>query len=147
MPIGVVRGNAVDMEAPQKWDSLIVTNYPHDIKTNDEAEDALKLYRKILSKQPDKSVTIVTLGFLTNIANLVQSKPDEFSPLSGRALVTKKVKNLVCMAARFDGEMGTLQEFNVVKDSAASKVAFDNWPTPILFSGFEIGEKILPACL
>lgn len=33
IPIGVVRGNAVDMEAPQKWDSLIVAKYPqYEIK-------------------------------------------------------------------------------------------------------------------
>lgn len=142
LPIGVVSGNAPDMEAPQKWDSLIVANYPADIKTNDQAEDALKLYRRILSKQPDKSVTIVTVGFLTNMANLLQSPPDEFSTLSGKALVAKKVKQLVSMAARFDSEMGSFKEFNVVKDSVASKVTFDSWPTPILFSGFEIGAKI-----
>lgn len=143
IPVGVVRGNAVSMEAPQKWDSLIVANYPHDLKNNDQAEDALKLYRKILAAQPDTSVTIVTVGFLTNMANLVQSKPDEFSPLTGKELITKKVKQLVCMAARFDKEMGSFKEFNVVKDSAASKTAFDNWPTPIIFSGFEVGVKIL----
>lgn len=143
MPIGVVRGYAVDMAAPQKWDSLLVANYPHDVKTNEQAEDALKLYRGILSKQADKSVTIVTIGFLTNLANLLQSEPDKFSPLSGKELVTKKVKQLVCMAARFDNEMGTFKEFNVVKDSIGSKITFDNWPTPILFSGFEIGVKIL----
>jgi inosine-uridine nucleoside N-ribohydrolase len=142
LPIGVVRGNAVNMKAPQKWDSLIVANYPHTIKTNLEAEDALKLYRKILSSQPDSSVTIVTVGFMTNMANLLQSEPDEFSPLKGVDLVKQKVKILVSMAARFDGEMGTFKEFNVVKDSIASKTTFDHWPTPILFSGFEIGWPI-----
>jgi len=142
LPIGVVRGEAVDMEAPQKWDSLLVADYPHDIKNNDEANDALKLYRKILAAQPDKSVTIVTVGFLTNMANLLESKPDEYSKLSGRDLVIKKVKNLVCMAACFNNEMGTFKEFNVVKDAIASKKVFDEWPTSILFSGFEIGVKI-----
>lgn len=90
IPIGVVRGNAVDMEALQKWDSLIVAKYPHDIKSNEQAEDALELYRKTLAAQPDKSVTIVTVGFLTNMANLLQSKPDKFSPLSGSELIKKK---------------------------------------------------------
>ena len=142
LPIGVVRGEAVDMEAPQKWDSLLVADYPHDIKNNEEANDALKLYRKILAAQPDKSVTIVTVGFLTNMANLLESKPDEYSKLSGRDLVIKKVKNLVCMAACFNNEMGTFKEFNVVKDAIASKKVFDEWPTSILFSGFEIGVKI-----
>lgn len=143
IPIGVVTGNAVAMKAPQKWDSLIVANYPYDIKTNGQAEDALKLYRKILAAQPDTSVTIVTVGFLTNMANLLQSAPDEFSPLGGKELITKKVKQLVCMAARFDSEMGKFKEFNVVKDSTASKITFDDWPTPIVFSGFEIGVNIL----
>lgn len=142
IPIAVVRGNAVNMEAWQKWDSLIVSNYPHDIRNNEQAGDALKLYRRILSRQPDQSVTIITVGFLTNMANLLQSGPDEFSSLSGKELITKKVKQLVCMAAIFDNRMGTFKEFNVVKDSIASKNTFDNWPTPILFSGFEIGSKI-----
>lgn len=142
LPIGVVRGNALDMEAPQKWDSLIVANYPHDLKTNEQAQDALKLYRKILAAQPDTSVTIVTVGFITNMANLMQSKPDEYSPFSGEDLIKKKVKLLVSMAGRFDNQMRTFKEFNVVKDSAASKIVFDSWPTPIIFSGFEIGVKI-----
>ena len=33
-------------------------------------------------------------------------------------------------------------EFNVDKDIPASQYVFDNWPTKIIFSGFEIGEKI-----
>ena len=142
IPIGVVRRNAVDMNAPQKWDSLIVANYPHAIKTNEQADDALELYRKILVAQPDTSVTIVTVGFLTNMANLLQSAPDKFSSLNGRELVAKKVKHLVCMAGRFDAEKGKFKEFNVVKDSVASKIVFDNWPTSITFSGFEIGLNI-----
>ena len=34
------------------------------------------------------------------------------------------------------------REFNVFRDSAASGYVFDHWPTPILFSGVEIGRKI-----
>lgn len=142
LPIGVVSGNAVAMGAWQKWDSLLVANYPHTIKTNDQSEDALTVYRRVLSQQPDNSVTIVTVGFLTNMANLLQSGPDKYSDLSGKELVSKKVKQLVCMAARFDKEMGAFKEFNVVTDSVGSKITFDTWPTPIIFSGFEIGEKI-----
>jgi hypothetical protein len=33
-------------------------------------------------------------------------------------------------------------EFNVMKDAPASKNVYDNWPTKIIFSGFEIGVKI-----
>jgi inosine-uridine nucleoside N-ribohydrolase len=34
------------------------------------------------------------------------------------------------------------KEFNIHMDSHASKFCFENWPTEIVFSGFEIGEKV-----
>jgi inosine-uridine nucleoside N-ribohydrolase len=100
--------------------------------------DATELYRKILSAQPDHSVTVVTVGFLTNLSNLLLSKADKYSSLNGNELVKQKVKHLVCMAGRFPSG----SEFNVNRDAAASQNVFSNWPTNILFSGFEIGQKI-----
>ena len=38
--------------------------------------------------------------------------------------------------------MGKFKEFNVVRDAAASLTVFNNWPTSIIFSGFEIGMPI-----
>jgi inosine-uridine nucleoside N-ribohydrolase len=63
--------------------------------------------------------------------------------LDGTTLVKKKVKKLVSMAARIGDDGKTGYEFNVMVDAAASKKVFANWPTPIVMSGFEIGEKIL----
>ncbi|MFT3936468.1 MAG: nucleoside hydrolase [Chitinophagaceae bacterium] len=142
IPVGVVRGNSVKISSFQKWDSLLVASYPQSITSNDQAQDALTLYRKILAAAPDKSVTIVTVGFFTNMANLLQSAPDQYSPKNGAALIKQKVKLLVSMAARFDNEMGHFKEFNVVKDAPASMNVFNDWPVPIIFSGFEIGSKI-----
>jgi pyrimidine-specific ribonucleoside hydrolase len=138
LPIGMVKGKSVQLPAWQKWDSVIVAKYPHRLKSNDEAEDAVTLYRKILAAQPDKSVTILTVGFITNMANLLMSKADAHSPLDGVALVKQKVQRLVSMAGAFPSG----KEFNVEKDAAASKYAFENWPTEIYFSGVEIGRKI-----
>lgn len=138
IPIGVPKGKAADMSDNQHWSDTIVAKYPHKIKSNDEAEDAVTVYRKVLSQQPDKSVTIVTVGFLTNLADLISSKPDKFSSLSGGELVKKKVKRLVSMAGKFpEGK-----EFNIFIDSVASQEVFTNWPTEVIYSGFEIGEKI-----
>ena len=138
IPIGVVRGRGVNLVASQKWDSLLVAKYPHKIKSNEQAEDALTLYRRILAAQPDGSVTLVTVGFLTNMADLLISKPDKYSPLSGKDLIKKKVEKLVSMAGRFPSG----KEFNVDRDPVSSKIVFDGWPTPIIFSGFEIGMAI-----
>lgn len=141
IPIGVPKGDAVDTRDFQHWTDTVIANYPHKIKSNAEAEDAVKLYRKILSKQPDNSVTIITVGFLTNLSNLLLSKPDEYSDMDGATLVSHKVKRLVSMAGKFPGNDG-FTEFNVMKDAPASKNVFEKWPTEIIYSGFEIGMKI-----
>src|SRR6478735_5679009 len=137
-PIAVPKRNGLTLRDWQHWTDTLIQRYPHSIKTNDEVPDATELYRKVLSKQPDHSVTIVTVGFLTNLSNLLLSKDDKYSFLDGKELVRKKVKHLVCMAGRFPSG----SEFNVNRDAAASQNVFSKWPTNILFSGFEIGQKI-----
>ncbi|MEO6330476.1 MAG: nucleoside hydrolase [Ginsengibacter sp.] len=141
IPVGISKGNAANIADFQHWSDTIVAKYPHAIHSNDEAEDAVEVYRRVLSKQPDKSVTIVTVGFLTNLADLIKSKPDKFSGLNGMHLIKKKVKRLVSMAGRFPGE-NKFREFNVKIDSTASQLVFGKWPTPVIYSGFEIGVKI-----
>ena len=138
VPIGVPAGEAVSDKDSQHWSDTITARYPHSIRSNNDVPDAVTLYRQILAKQPDNSVTIISVGFFTNLANLLTTRPDQYSKLSGKALVAKKVKRLVSMAGKFpDG-----REFNVFKDTPASKTVFAEWPTPILMSGFEIGQKI-----
>jgi inosine-uridine nucleoside N-ribohydrolase len=143
LPIGVTQGNFPDKACNEKWAEFIVAKYPHNIKSNAEAQDALALYRKILMSQPDNSVTIISVGFFTNLANLLDSPPDNYSSLSGKDLVKKKVKQLVSMAASLgkDGKGGN--EFNVVVDAKASQKVFNEWPTPIILSGFHVGEKVM----
>ncbi len=138
IPIGVPKGWAVTDADSQHWSDTLVARYPHSLKTNDAAPDAVTLYRQLLAKQPDQSVTIITVGFLTNLANLLNSGPDQVSKLTGRQLVTRKVKNLVSMAGKFPAG----HEYNVHRDTTASKVVYTDWPTPMLLSGFEIGEAI-----
>lgn len=136
--IGVPKGKALELKDRQHWTDSILLKYPHKIKRNDEVADATEVYRKTLASQPDKSVTIVTVGFLTNLSALLQSQPDKYSKLSGKELVKQKVKQLVCMAGRFPAG----SEFNVNRDAAASQYVFNNWETPVLLSGVEIGFKI-----
>ena len=137
MPIAVPR-SGLELKDFQHWTDTLLANYPHNIKNNSEVPHATELYRKILSAQPDKSVTIVTVGFFTNLSNLLQSAPDKYSKWNGKELVQKKVKELISMAGRFPSG----KEFNVERDAAASRVVFSQWPTRILLSGFEIGQKI-----
>jgi len=138
LPIGVPKSKALELKDSQHWTDTLLLKYPHKIKRNDEVLSAIEVYRKSLASQPDGSVTIITVGFLTNLADLLQSRPDKYSKLTGKELVRKKVKQLVCMAGSFPAG----NEFNVRMDAASSKIVFENWETPILFSGVEIGMKI-----
>ncbi|MDR0231915.1 MAG: nucleoside hydrolase [Dysgonamonadaceae bacterium] len=142
IPLGAPR-NGVDMIDPRferiYWPEILPLLYFHETKRSEDAPDAVSVYRKILSNQPDSSVHIITVGFLTNLAALLQSPPDEFSDLDGTALVKQKVKRLISMAGRFPQG----QEFNVCTDNDASILVFGQWPTPITLSGFETGVEII----
>jgi inosine-uridine nucleoside N-ribohydrolase len=102
--------------------------------------DAHTLYRRLLAAQPDSSVTIISIGFSTNLARLLATPSDDVSPLSGKELVARKVKQLVTMAGCFNDTIP--QEYNVLKDIAAAKAVFGEWPTPIVTSPFEVGIDI-----
>jgi len=138
IPIGVPTGAASEDADSQKWSDSITAKYPHKIRSNNQAMDAVELYRKILAKQPDNSVTLITVGFFTNIVNLLKSEADEYSPLTGQQLVEKKVTKMVSMAGKFPSGY----EYNMGNDSLASRYVFSHWAKPVIFSGFEIGEKI-----
>lgn len=138
IPIGVPKGEAVSKADRQHWSDTILAKYPYDIKSNDEVSGSVEIYRKILAAQPDTSVTIASVGFLTNLSNLLRSEPDQYSPLNGMQLVKKKVKLLVCMAGKYPSG----KEFNMYYDPPASQYVCTNWPTPVIFSGWEIGAKV-----
>lgn len=141
MPVGAPKsegGVFMTTWHQKKWTDVLPERYPHQTARTSEAPDAVQVYRKILSAQPDSSVVICTIGFFTNLKDLLLSKGDAYSPLSGKELVAKKVKRLVAMAGAFPQG----REFNVYSDIISSRVLAENWPTEILFSGFEIGNKI-----
>jgi inosine-uridine nucleoside N-ribohydrolase len=138
IPVGAPSTAGVNLGSNQHWADSIVSRYPHKIKSTSEVADAVNVYRKILNEQPDSSVTIVTVGFLTNLNNLLKSQGDNISLLNGKDLVSKKVKKLVSMAGKFPEG----REFNVFMDSVASEYVYTNWPGEIIFTGFEIGWEI-----
>jgi inosine-uridine nucleoside N-ribohydrolase len=103
------------------------------------AEGAVALLRRLLQSSSQK-VTIVQVGFSTNLAALLDSKPDSISPLSGADLVRQKVALLSAMAGNFsDGK----PEYNVKLDIPAARHVFAQWPSSIVFSGYEIGRDLL----
>lgn len=111
-------------------------------KKNAETVESVMLYRRLLSQQPDTSVIIISVGFSTNIARLLDSEPDNYSSYNGRELIKKKVKFLSMMAGSFNDALKG-GEYNVIKDTAAAQKVFREWPTSIIVSPFEVGASIL----
>ncbi len=128
---------APNFTAANNWNEQIIKKFEPAL-LNKKYESSVSIYRKVLAEQPDNSVTIVTVGFMTNISELLQSKADKYSNLTGMELLEKKVRNWVAMAGGFPQG----REFNIHKDAESGVYAFEHFPKPILFSGFEIGDKI-----
>ncbi|MBQ8544693.1 MAG: nucleoside hydrolase [Alistipes sp.] len=107
---------------------------------NPKYEEAVDMYRRLLSKADDGSVVIVTVGFSTTIAQLLESQPDKYSKLTGRELVAKKVKYFSAMAGEFT--IPEFAEYNVFNDLEAARTLFETSPVPIVFTPWQIGEQV-----
>ncbi len=149
IPIGVVRGGATKGDGNYLRPLVCAEDngqprYPHKLRDGAKAPEATAVLRRALAAQADGSVVIVQVGFSTNLARLLDSKPDDLSPLDGRALVRRKVRLLSAMAGNFAPPRGErFKEFNVATDVASAQRVFRAWPTPIVVSGFEVGNAIL----
>jgi purine nucleosidase len=118
--------------------------YQHALGSGRAAPDATALLRATLAAQPDGSVVVVQVGFSTNLARLLDSPPDASSPLAGPELVRKKVRQLSLMAGAFRPIEGDARyrEYNLVRDIASGRAVAARWPTPMIWSGFEIGAAL-----
>jgi hypothetical protein len=145
IPIGVVgQGGVVEKSAflslvEEKDPKSGQRRYPHDQAAG--STSATAVLRRTLAAQPDGSVVIVQVGFSTNLARLLDSPPDEHSPLPGIELVRRKVRLLSLMAGTIkiiEGNHHYL-EYNVVKDIKSAQALAQHWPSAMVYSGFEIG--------
>jgi len=146
VPIGVVRNGKTPEDSKmirlpaerKRPDGQFV--YPRRLMDGREAPEAVALLRRVLAKEKDGDVVIVQVGFSTNLARLLDSPPDSVSSLPGRDLVKRKVQLLSLMGGAFPQGQA---EYNIKTDIPAARKLFDLWPTPIVASGFEVGESIL----
>lgn len=139
IPIGTYKGDYVYKGKHNDFYNSKLASLPNDLKSGVNAPDAVSLYRKILAAQPDNSVTIVVVGPQRLVADLLLSAPDSASKLDGMALVKKKVKQLVSMGTEYPKG----DEWNIKICPDGAKLIAEKWPTPVIYSGFEIGKAIM----
>ena len=143
IPIGTLKGPG-SLGGSEDWygdsfNGYIAGHFENDIIHGEYAMDAINLYRKILTTNTDSGVHIVVTGPLTNLRDLLISEPDQSSELRGWDLIRRKVKFLTVMGGKYPEGA----ESNFMADPKAAKEVVEKWPTPIMFSGYEIGEDLL----
>jgi len=149
LPVGTVKEGA--SYARDEFMEEVVPEYPHTF-TRESAPDVVELYRAVLANQPDRSVTMITVGPATNMYNLLRSGPDQFSDLTGVELVGRKLEYY---GAGGNGG-GNLPSgrcgFNCYMDIEAASGELQLMPTnvPVVFAGgsgpdLEVGSALTGA--
>lgn len=131
IPVGCSKGLGVSdggNASHEKIFGATVRRYSRWVRhpNSSDAPDALDVCRSVLSAQPDHSVVICSVGFLTNLRRLVEADRD---------LVARKVKLWVAMACFYPKG----REYNSKSDWESSKIALEKWPTPVVFTDFQYG--------
>ena len=112
-------------------------------KSNADAEDAVKLYRRLLA-EAKAPVEMVEIGYLQAFAALLDSEADEISPKTGLALVKEKVSKCWVMAGKWDADGEKENNFCRNGRSRLAGAAFcEKCPVPVTFLGWEVGFDVI----
>jgi hypothetical protein len=134
LPLGQYQGTDVGDPA-DSYTKRIATDtgrFGHDVI--DRAPDLVTVYKSILESQPDRSVTICTVGHPHGLVHLLRDP-------RGAALVRAKVERWVAMG------MGGWN-FEQMGMSAYCQELLENWPRPFYISPsgetIKTGHRLLP---
>lgn len=110
--------------------------YPRTITTSN-FPSSLAVYRQALADSQDGEVTIITVGMLNALAELLNSPGDGIDARSGSDLIAAKVAAVYVMGGRDSGA-----EFNMRNASSEASDVAANFPVVVHWSQFEIGLPI-----
>ncbi len=101
-------------------------------QSRSDYEQTVAMYRRILSES-DAKVNLITLGFLQNIQALMNSKPDQYSPLTGMELISQKVHTLYITGGSQTGKPSFNFYWSGDKVMNAARDVADHFPAKIVF--------------
>ena len=98
-----------------------------------DSRHAIQLIADIVAEQPDKSVTLVPTGSLTNIALFARTYPELVERVAGVTLMG---------GGHHTGNMTPAAEFNILADPEAAQIVFEaQWPVTMV--GLDVTHKVL----
>ena len=112
-------------------------------RNNANVEDAVRLYRRILAEST-YPIEVIEIGYLQVVAAVLESGPDDLSPLSGLELFTEKISKVWVMAGKWDENPGMENNFTRNDRSrVAGHVFCEKCPVPVTFLGWEVGVDVI----
>lgn len=143
IPLGSYHGKDAKLRA-STYTAQLRDEFPHNAPADDDLPSGVSVYRRVLSQAADGEVVIISIGFLFNLRDLLNSPADDISPLTGEELIRKKVRELVMMGGQFPASDPKKGEFNFAwTQPKCAQEVMARWPTPVLLSGWEIGAGII----
>lgn len=140
IPVGADK-DATDFKGIPGYRKPILESSENISLTDKDVSNCVDFYRKILSSSK-KKVDIVAVGFPNTLSKLLQSTPDQWSPLNGTELIEQKVGKLYLMAGNYPE--GKEHNFcNASRSREAGAIVCKNWPGEIIFLGFEVGIQVV----
>lgn len=98
-----------------------------------DSRHAIQLIADIVAEQPDKSVTLVPTGSLTNVALFARTYPELVERVAGVTLMG---------GGHHTGNMTPAAEFNILADPEAAQIVFEaQWPVTMV--GLDVTHKVL----
>ena len=141
VPVGIDL-NATDFGGSPPYQKKLAETYCPDV-CNLDAEDAVRLYRRLLASQKDK-LEIIEIGYPQVLANLLKSGSDDISEKSGLELVSEKVSKFWVMAGKWDADGEKENNFcRNPRSRVAAKEFCELCPVPVTFLGWEVGYEVI----
>ena len=116
--------------------------------SNAEAEDAVRLYRRLLANA-NEPIEIIEIGYLQVITAVLQSGADDISAKTGLELISEKVSKIWVMAGKWDADGEKENNFaRNERSRRAGKIFCEICPVPVTFLGWEVGYDVITgSCL
>lgn len=109
---------------------------------SDKYEQPVQMYRRLLASSEVK-VNIITLGFLQNIEDLLNSQPDGYSLLNGVDLVREKVNTVYVVGGNATGRPSFNFYWGNNRDTTkAAKFVNANLPCRLVYIPEEMGNDV-----
>ena len=123
------------LEDSRKYNEYVALKYSKAFAGGSlTVEDSLEVYRKVLRRAKEKSVTVVTVGQMNALAEILQAEPE---------LCKDRIYSVVSMAGSFDDKV---PEYNIACDAESAELAFNELSRlgiPHYLISLEMGSDVI----